>query len=73
MARSKQATPTRREESSEYISKHDRVSDRRASAAKNMTGPAKQDAGAGAERVAPRRDAGLATLVIDVAGIYASL
>ncbi|KAK2070178.1 hypothetical protein P8C59_004696 [Phyllachora maydis] len=72
MARSKQATPTRREESSEYISKHDRVSDRRASAAKNMTGPAKQDAGAGAERVAPRRDAGLATLVIDVAGIYAS-
>jgi UDP-galactose transporter B1 len=71
MARSKQVTPIRREPSSEYFSKQDRpVKDLRACSADVANGKAE-----GIVSVAPatKREAGFVTLVMDVAGIYASL
>jgi UDP-galactose transporter B1 len=71
MARSKQATPVRREESSEFISKKDRVLQRSASDTKEANGKAK------GHHVAPKTsekaEGGVLQLVIAVAGIYGSL
>ncbi|KAK4242635.1 UAA transporter family-domain-containing protein [Achaetomium macrosporum] len=85
MARTKQATPLRREPSSEYASKHDRSARSRAPIATNgivekpigkTNGQVSGDRAPGAESKAEarvtKRDAGIVTLVIDVAGIYAS-
>lgn len=75
MARTKQATPIRREPSSEYISKSDR-SPKRMVATPAEASP-KANGNARAVAVAPAspstKDAGVVTLIIDVAGIYASL
>ncbi|KAK4157234.1 UAA transporter family-domain-containing protein [Chaetomidium leptoderma] len=85
MARTKQATPLRREPSSEYASKHDRTPrSREVSATQAMPGLANGKANgqvsvaetkaspvAVAVAVA-KKDPGIATLIIDVAGIYAS-
>ena len=83
MARIKQATPLRREPSSEYSGKHDRTPrSREASATHAMpekpNKTANGQASAGAETKAPaaavaKKEAGIVTLIIDVAGIYASL
>jgi UDP-galactose transporter B1 len=84
MARTKQATPLRREPSSEYASKLDRAPrSREASATHEMAekpdgeanGHANGHAPSPAADTAPvaKKDAGIVTLVIDVAGIYASL
>ncbi|KAK5664029.1 hypothetical protein OQA88_243 [Cercophora sp. LCS_1] len=64
MARSKQATPVRREPSSEYVSKYDRSPSNskpngKAEVSRPVAAPAK-------------KEAGIVTLIIDVAGIYAS-
>ncbi|KAK4043190.1 UAA transporter family-domain-containing protein [Parachaetomium inaequale] len=81
MARIKQATPLRREPSSEYSGKHDRTPrSREVSAthamAEKPNGTANGHASAGAETKAPvavaKKEAGIVTLIIDVAGIYAS-
>jgi len=70
MARTKQATPIRREPSSEYFSKSDR-SPKRMVATPTEASP---KANGGAVAPAPStQDAGVVTLIIDVAGIYASL
>lgn len=68
MARSKQATPVRREPSSEYVSKYDR-------SPSNGKPNGKPDASqlAAAPATPAKKDAGVVTLIIDVAGIYASL
>lgn len=84
MARTKQATPLRREPSSEYASKHDRTPRSREVSAthtmeEKLSGMVNGQASAGDS--APRaeanpvakKEAGIVTLVIDVAGIYASL
>jgi UDP-galactose transporter B1 len=85
MARVKQATPLRREPSSEYSGKHDRTPRSREASATHATmaekpnGAANGQASAGAETKAPvavavaKKEAGIVTLIIDVAGIYASL
>ncbi|KAL2128728.1 hypothetical protein VTI74DRAFT_8718 [Chaetomium olivicolor] len=82
MARTKQATPLRREPSSEYASKHDRTPRSREVSATHET--AKKPNGkvnahlSAANPTAPKapitskKDAGIITLVIDVAGIYVS-
>jgi len=75
MARSKQATPIRREPSSEYVSKQDRMAPGRETA---VASKASADANGSADssqvgKPAAKSDAGVVTLVIDVAGIYASL
>lgn len=72
MARSKQATPIRREPSSEYVSKQDRTTPSKISAAVNKATSNGSAHGANVGQAA-KREAGLVTLVIDVAGIYASL
>ncbi|KAM7223807.1 UAA transporter family domain containing protein [Rhypophila decipiens] len=77
MARTKQATPVRREVSSEYLSKNDRLprESERASSGKTAS-----DVAAVAQTdlsktlaILPKKEAGFVTLVIDIAGIYASL
>jgi UDP-galactose transporter B1 len=85
MARTKQATPLRREPFSEYTDKFDRTPrSREASAthemADKLSGKANGQASDGTstpsiETKAPatKKDAGITTLIIDVAGIYASL
>lgn len=90
MARTKQATPLRREPSSEYSSKYDRAPrTREASATQPMVELANGEANGKAPpkdlSSAPRaetktpvtgvakKEAGILTLIIDVAGIYASL
>ncbi len=87
MARTKQATPLRREPSSEYASKLDRTPrSREASATHELAEMAEKpnngQANGQANGHAPspadkapvaKKDAGVVTLVIDVAGIYASL
>jgi solute carrier family 35 (UDP-galactose transporter), member B1 len=70
MARAKQATPIRREPSSEYVSKHDRTLQSNGKANGNANANA---IGTQTAKLPARKDAGIATLVIDVAGIYASL
>ncbi|KAK3322560.1 UAA transporter family-domain-containing protein [Apodospora peruviana] len=79
MARSKQATPIRRESSSEYTSKYDRIPQASSKASmaddEKVNGRAPAGAAAGAVSKAaapPTKEAGLVTLFIDVAGIYAS-
>ncbi|GAB1320596.1 UDP-galactose transporter [Madurella fahalii] len=83
MARTKQATPIRREPSSEYASKHDRTTQRREldasdGTAEKATGKANGQAlsgsssDAGGKAPVAKKDAGITTLIIDVAGIYAS-
>lgn len=67
MARAKQARPTQREPSSEFISKHDRPRPGGA-----INGRAEDGRGV-VPVVDVRRDAGLLQLVIAVAGIYGSL
>ncbi|KAK0623523.1 UAA transporter [Immersiella caudata] len=64
MARAKQATPIRREPSSEYVSKQDRAVSKSYS-----NGNAN---GAPVGKPTAKSEAGVVTLVIDVAGIYAS-
>lgn len=68
MARSKQATPVRREPSSEYVSKYYRSP---------SNGKANDEADISQRTATPaipaKKDAGIVTLIIDVAGIYASL
>ncbi|KAK0630748.1 UAA transporter family-domain-containing protein [Bombardia bombarda] len=71
MARSKQATPIRREVSSEYASKHDRIPQAKAAVAAAVK-ERKSAAVATTAPVVAKKDAGLVTLFIDVAGIYAS-
>lgn len=72
MARSKQATPIRRETSSEYISKgsweplNGDVAVREANGTTNGKAPESQPE-------LEKKDAGLPQLVVAVAGIYASL
>lgn len=73
MARTKQATPIRRELSSEYASKHDRIPKESPSVS---NGKANGHVAARADTPKPtttKKEAGLVTLIIDVAGIYASL
>ncbi|KAK0753383.1 UAA transporter family-domain-containing protein [Schizothecium vesticola] len=73
MARTKQATPIRREPSSEYISKSDRSPKRMVATPAEASPKANGEAGGGA--VAPAlstKEAGVVTLIVDVAGIYAS-
>ncbi|KAH6627861.1 UAA transporter family-domain-containing protein [Chaetomium tenue] len=81
MARTKQATPLRREPSSEYSGKHDRLPrSREVSGTHEMEG--KLSEMANGRETAPRaevktpvvakKEAGIVTLIIDVAGIYAS-
>ncbi|KAL2022308.1 hypothetical protein VTK56DRAFT_5706 [Thermocarpiscus australiensis] len=82
MARKKQATPIQRTPSSEYASKHDRRRHgRELEDANGMMEKANGHAdrpvsrgGSGGSAKAPvaRKEAGILTLVIDVAGIYAS-
>ncbi|KAL2166716.1 hypothetical protein VTG60DRAFT_2279 [Thermothelomyces hinnuleus] len=87
MARTKQATPLRREPSSEYSGKHDRTPRiREASATQTMAEMANgkvngqaplKDPAPRAEAKTPaatgaKKEAGIVTLIIDVAGIYAS-
>ncbi|KAK3296042.1 UAA transporter family-domain-containing protein [Chaetomium fimeti] len=85
MARTKQATPLRREPSSEYSGKHDRLPrSREVSATHEMeeksNGVANGQVSVGdtaprdeaAAPVVAKKDAGIVTLIIDVAGIYAS-
>ncbi|KXX76465.1 UDP-galactose transporter 1 [Madurella mycetomatis] len=78
MARTKQATPIRREPSSEYASKHDRTMQRRELDASNGTAEkdiakANGQALSGSSKVSgAKKEAGITTLIIDVAGIYAS-
>jgi UDP-galactose transporter B1 len=72
MARTKQATPVRREPSSEYTGSHDRVLKSRADLVNGDHGKTNGQPEAG--KAAPsKKEAGLTTLVMDVAGIYASL
>ena len=74
MARSKQATPIQREPSSEYFSKSDRSPRSKPVTPSEANGKANGKAGIGAAAIAPsKQDAGIVTLVVDVAGIYASL
>ncbi|KAL2157950.1 hypothetical protein VTH06DRAFT_5005 [Thermothelomyces fergusii] len=77
MARTKQATPLRREPSSEYSSKSDRAPRiREANAAQTTAelanGKAPPLEGPSAPRAGAKKEAGVVTLIIDVAGIYAS-
>lgn len=87
MARIKQATPLRREPSSEYAGKHDLRNWEEGAANGTTTtttgtdvrglngeanGKEKGQVAAAAAAVV-RKEAGIVTLVIDVAGIYASL
>lgn len=78
MARTKQATPIRREPSSEYASKHDRTTQRREldvpnGMAEKDIAKANDQALSGSGKVSSAKEAGITTLIIDVAGIYASL
>jgi UDP-galactose transporter B1 len=87
MARTKQATPLRREPSSEYTDKFDRTPrSREVSAthemADKLNGKANGQVSAGTRAPSTetktktsvaKKDAGIVTLIIDVAGIYASL
>lgn len=79
MARIKQATPVRREPSSEYASKHDRAPKAREQDAANgkANGVVSNGGGSASSNAdkAPvaKKEAGIVTLIIDVAGIYASL
>ena len=79
MARTKQATPLRREPSSEYASKLDRTPlSREASATHETADKSNGHAsppGDKSEPTAPvaKKDPGVVTLVTCVAGIYASL
>jgi hypothetical protein len=74
MARTKQATPIRREPSSEYISKSDRSPKRMVATPTEVSPKANGKAAGGAVAPAPStKEAGVVTLIIDVAGIYASL
>jgi solute carrier family 35 (UDP-galactose transporter), member B1 len=67
MARSKQATPVRREVSSEYISKQT-IAQAKREASELANGRAKAEM-----MPVDKKDAGVTQLVIAVAGIYASL
>lgn len=83
MARTKQATPLRRELSSEYTSKNDRTPrSREVSAAHDLSeklngvanGRVSARSGSASSVAAiAKKEAGIVTLIIDVAGIYASL
>jgi UDP-galactose transporter B1 len=84
MARTKQATPLRRELSSEYTGKHDRTPRSREVSAthdlvEKLNVVANGQASAAADSATPaavavaKKEAGVVTLIIDVAGIYASL
>ncbi|EDO65118.1 UAA transporter [Neurospora crassa] len=74
MARAKQPTPVRRELSSEYISKADRKSPtekEEAAAVSGASGSVKPSSSSSLA-VPMKKEAGVATLLIDVAGIYIS-
>ncbi|KAM7202108.1 UAA transporter family domain containing protein [Naviculisporaceae sp. PSN 640] len=73
MARTKQATPVRREVSSEYLSKHDRAPKESGSVSPNgeANGHVARAAEVSTAKLS-KKEAGLVTLIIDVAGIYAS-
>ena len=84
MARTKQATPLRREPSSEYSSKLDRAprsrepSESHEVAAHEPNGKANGLAAVESKSqseaaAVAKKDPGVVTLIIDVAGIYASL
>jgi UDP-galactose transporter B1 len=83
MARHKQATPLRREHSSEYTSSADRIGtptkiSRTLDSPAAAAAPIKANAHANGVAVAPvavqkKKQAGLLELVIGVSGIYASL
>jgi hypothetical protein len=78
MARTKQATPLRREPSSEYASKLDRTPRSREVSATHETaekpnGKANGMVSPGGIAPVAKKDPGIVTLIIDVAGIYASL
>ena len=84
MARTKQATPVRRTPSSEYSGKHDRILQRKDPGAANglpekVNGAANGQAAGqsktshGDKPAVAKKDAGIVTLITDVAGIYASL
>lgn len=75
MARTKQATPVRREVSSEYLSKHDRIPKENGSASPNgeANGHVARALSEASTAKLSKKEAGLVTLIIDVAGIYASL
>ena len=74
MARTKQATPLRRELSSEYASKYDRIPKESPSASNGAAnGHVAARADTPKATTTTKKEAGLVTLFIDVAGIYASL
>ena len=75
MARSKQATPLRRETSSEYFSKHTPSNGTTKVPARNADAGDTGDMvpGIAASLVVERKDAGIVQLLIAVGGIYASL
>ncbi|KAL2271716.1 hypothetical protein VTJ83DRAFT_1087 [Remersonia thermophila] len=75
MARTKQATPLRREPSSEYSLRYGDTGTTEKSNGTIVNGTKSQDlaaAGSKAPAVAAKKNAGVVTLIIDVAGIYAS-
>lgn len=73
MARSK-GTPVQRTPSSEYVSKTDRAPQHAGALSTQANGKVggKSD-GVQAVKLAVKKEAGVVTLIIDVAGIYASL
>lgn len=75
MARAKQPTPVRRELSSEYISKADRKSpsEKEEAAAVSGAGGSVEPPSSSSLAVPMKKEAGVVTLLIDVAGIYISL
>jgi len=75
MARSKQATPIRRETSSEYFSRHDAAREKSALAARARP---TENGGAlpgtiATDLAVDKKDAGPMQLIVAVGGIYASL
>jgi UDP-galactose transporter B1 len=72
MARSK-PTPIRRETSSEYISKYDRIPRNREVAETATNGETNAAPVAAKQDPGDKKEAGVVQLVIAVAGIYASL
>ncbi|KAK0711113.1 UAA transporter family-domain-containing protein [Lasiosphaeris hirsuta] len=78
MARSKQATPLRREPSSTYVSKHDRTPQSKGTGASersfevNGAPPVANAPTTATTTATAKKDAGIVTLIVDVVGIYAS-
>lgn len=73
MARSKQATPVRREISSEYFGRHSSPQSGKTSPGANALSNGAATPGIAAGLEVDKKDAGIVQLMIAVGGIYASL